>query len=121
MTVVALEIRRLTYAEDGAHYPDEITVSAPAGSLLIYNAGLWHGGGPKTCAGTRWAFIPGYGRWFIKPSWDYSKNTPRHIWDAMTDAQKDLLGFRCVPPKDEFTRLRRRSDAFEEPEPYSLP
>jgi len=32
-----------------------------------------------------------------------------------------LLGFNLVPPKDEFTRLRRRSSFFERPFNYALP
>ena len=39
------------------------------------------------------------------------QNTPEHIFKELTDKQKDLLGFNLVPPKDEFTRLRRRSQS----------
>ena len=113
--------RFLTYAENGKKYEDEISVTAPAGSLLVYNASLWHGGGDKTCEGTRWAAIFGYGRWFLKPAFDFNKCTPPEIWEKMTERQRDLLGFRCNPPKDEFTRTRRRSEQFEDPLPYSLP
>lgn len=49
------------------------------------------------------------------------QNTPAHIYNQMTDAQKDLLGFRVVPSKDEFTRMRRRSHYFEPPNEYKLP
>lgn len=113
--------RFLTYAENGKKYDSEVSVCAPAGSLLVYNASLWHGGGDKTSEGTRWAAIFGYGRWFLKPAFDFNKCTPPEVWEKMTERQKDLLGFRCNPPKDEFTRSRRRSEHFEEPLPYSLP
>ena len=39
----------------------------------------------------------------------------------MTSKQKALLGFDSVPPKDEFTRMRRRSNSFEKPFKYNLP
>ena len=49
------------------------------------------------------------------------QNTPRKIYNKMTSKQKSLLGFDSVPPKDEFTRLRRRSTTFEIPKKYILP
>lgn len=110
-----------TYAEDGKTYPEEISVTGSAGSVLIYNGSLWHGGGAKTDPGTCWAVVLGYGRWFIKPSFDFPSNTPAEIWERMTPAQRDLLGFRARPPADEFTRIRRRSTDAEPPSPYRLP
>ena len=49
------------------------------------------------------------------------KNTPKNIYDQLTDDKKALLGFNCVPPKDEFSRLRRISQVPEIPENYNLP
>ena len=34
-----------TYAENNVTYDNEVTVTAKKGSVLIYNASLWHGGG----------------------------------------------------------------------------
>ncbi len=109
------------FAPDGKSHPDEISIIAPKGSALIFNAGLWHGGAENASGESRWALALGYARWFIKPSFDFMKNTPEHIYKVLSDEQKDLLGFRLAPPKDEFTRLRRRSDIFEKPEAYQLP
>ena len=39
----------------------------------------------------------------------------------MTKNQKKLLGFDSIPPKDEFTRVRRRSKKFLLPFSYKLP
>ena len=39
----------------------------------------------------------------------------------MTKEQKRLLGFDVIPPRDEFTRVRRRSINFEKPNNYKLP
>ena len=110
-----------TYAEDNKIYDNEVLATGKQGSVLIYNASLWHGGGKNYTDNTRWGLVLGYGRWFIKPSFDFLKNTPKHIYDKMTNSQKDLLGFRSAPPKDEFTRMRRRSENFEIPESYNLP
>ena len=55
----------------------------------------------------RWALILGYARWWIKPSFDFIKNTPKNIFSKLNTSQKRLLGFHLTPPKDEFTRVRR--------------
>lgn len=113
--------KRTGYPADGVKYEDEISVTGEAGSVLIYNAALWHGGGEKTVDGSRWAVVLGYGRWFIKPSFDFMQCTPEDVFNRMSDDEKELFGFRSNPPKDEFTRIRRRSETFDNPKPYKLP
>ncbi|MDF3033471.1 MAG: hypothetical protein K0R76_425 [Alphaproteobacteria bacterium] len=109
------------YAPDNANHKDEVRIIGRRGSVLIFNANLWHGGGENTNGHSRWALLLGYARWFVKPSYDFMQNMPHDIYNQLTDKQKDLLGFRLVPPKDEFTRQRRRSDNFEVPFNYNLP
>jgi hypothetical protein len=109
------------FAKDGEHHPDEVSITAPQGSALIFNASLWHGGAENTTEKSRWAVALGYARWFIKPSFDFMYNTPEHIYRQMTDPQKKLLGFDLLPPHDEFSRLRRRNETPEIPYAYSLP
>ena len=109
------------FAPDGVQQPDEIQVPVPQGSAIVFNANLWHGGGENRTDNSRWAVALGYSRWFIKPSFDFMQNTPDHIYKALSDEQKKLLGFNLTSPKDEFTRLRRRSDTPEAPASYELP
>ena len=109
------------YASEGLVHKDEIRITGKKGSALIFNANLWHGGDENKTEMTRWCLALGYSRWFIKPSFDFMQNTPENIFRELTDKQKDLLGFNLVPPKDEFTRLRRRSQSPEIPFPYELP
>lgn len=110
-----------SFTEDGKVYDEEILVTGKKGSALIFNANLWHGGGGNYDGSSRWALALGYARWFIKPSFDYMKNTPKHIYDNLTDQQKRLIGFDSIPPTDEFTRVRRRSANPEVPSDYQLP
>ncbi len=110
-----------TYAEDKKIYDSEISIEGKKGSVLIYNGALWHGGSNNMTNNTRWGLILGYGRWFVKPSFDFFKNTPIEIYRNLSDHQKDLLGFKSNPPIDEFTRTKRRSDEFEVPDHYKLP
>ncbi|VEF25286.1 Phytanoyl-CoA dioxygenase (PhyH) [Shewanella baltica] len=109
------------FPENGTQHPDEILITGQQGGALIFNANMWHGGGPNVTDASRWALLLGYARWFIKPSFDFMKNTPEHIYNQMSYAQKQLLGFQLAPPKDEFTRLRRISSVPEQPVPYKLP
>jgi ectoine hydroxylase-related dioxygenase (phytanoyl-CoA dioxygenase family) len=110
-----------SYPPDGESHPEEIRLTAPQGSAVIFNANLWHGGAANNTDGTRWAVLLGYARWFIKPSFDFMKCTPSDVFQNMTEEQKEILGFYYVPPKDEFTRLRRRSASAEIPDCYNLP
>jgi ectoine hydroxylase-related dioxygenase (phytanoyl-CoA dioxygenase family) len=109
------------FAPDGVRHKDEISITGSKGSAIVFNANLWHGSAANTTDQTRWAVALGYARWFIKPSFDFMQNTPEDIFCNLTDQQKSLLGFQLVPPKDEFTRLRRRSSHFENPLEYHLP
>lgn len=109
------------FAEDGKVYDEEILLTVPKGSAIIFNANLWHGGGGNHDGSSRWAVTLGYARWFMRPSFDYMQNTPKSIYDNLTESQKRLLGFNVVSPKDEFTRVRRRTEILEIPHPYELP
>ncbi len=110
-----------TYPLDGEIHKKEVLITGKKGSAIIFNGNLWHGGGVNTTSDSRWAVALGYARWFVKPSFDFMQNTPRDFYNQLNDKQKDLLGFRVIAPKDEFTRLRRRSENFEVPFPYELP
>tara|TARA_B110000503_G_scaffold139878_1_gene229323 strand:- start:192 stop:1007 length:816 start_codon:yes stop_codon:yes gene_type:complete len=120
-TVVVPKSHKFTrYADNTKKIQNKIFIKAKKGSVLIFNANLWHGGSAKKTTGSRWALALGYARWFIKPSFDYMKNTPTNIYKKLSKKQKSLLGFDLIPPKDEFTRVRRRSNFHEIPENYKL-
>ena len=108
------------YANNNKKIENKILIKAKKGSVLIFNANLWHGGSEKKNQQSRWAILLGYARWFVKPSFDYMQNTPINIFKKLNSKQKSLLGFDLVPPKDEFTRMTRRSTNFEIPSNYNL-
>jgi ectoine hydroxylase-related dioxygenase (phytanoyl-CoA dioxygenase family) len=109
------------FAEDGKKYPNEKLVTASKGSLLIFDASLWHGSSYKHNSDDRWCVTLGFTRSFRKPVFDYMQNTPSEIYDNLTDGQKELLGFKLIPPKDEFTRMREIAETFQTPNKYELP
>lgn len=109
------------YAEDGKTYDSEVRVTAKKGSVLIFNGALWHGSSKKLNDESRWAIILGYGRWFIKPSFDFSKNIPNNIYRELSEDRLKLLGLNSNPPKDEFTRITRKSPVIEVECNYEFP
>lgn len=109
------------YAEDGATYEEEKIITGTQGSVLLFDGALWHGSSKKQDDSSRWAVILGYGRWFIKPSFDFSRNIPQSIFSQLSDERKRLLGLDSQPPVDEFTRITRRSDQAEWVSGYELP
>jgi ectoine hydroxylase-related dioxygenase (phytanoyl-CoA dioxygenase family) len=119
--ILPLSHLRSDYPENKRKYDAEKSIEAGKGSVLIFNGALWHGGGKKTINSSRWAVIPSYGRWFIKPSFDFTRNTPAHIFDQLTEDRKTLLGLNSCPPKDEFTRITRKSKEYEWQPDYELP
>tara|TARA_B110001454_G_C12706986_1_gene429039 strand:- start:1135 stop:1956 length:822 start_codon:yes stop_codon:yes gene_type:complete len=112
---------RSDYAENDKTYDEEISVEASKGSVLIFNGAIWHGGGGKLNNESRWAVLPSYGRWFIKPAFNFVENIPAEIFDHLTNERKELLGLNTYPPKDEFTRITRRSKEYEWRSDYQLP
>ena len=110
-----------SFAEDNKSYDGEILVTAPKGSLVFFHGGIWHGSGENNTDQDRWAILNSYTRWFCKPAFDMCKNTTKEIYDQLNDVQKSLLGFKCLPPLDEFTRVTTKNPDNEGPFPYYLP
>lgn len=104
------------YPENGVEYSDEIRAIAPAGSVLIYNASTWHGGGEKLRDIERWSVIVSYSRWFIKPAFDMTRNTPPELYAKLSPERRELFGFSTIPPFDEKIQPRSRIALSELPE-----
>ena len=100
---------------------NKIHLEFKKGSVIIFNANLWHGGGANTDGSSRWAITLGYARWFVKPAFDYMQNTPIEIYENLTHERRKLLGLDLAAPKDEFTRVRSRAESPEKPQTYTLP
>ena len=102
-------------------YHNEKILTGKQGSVIIFDAATWHGSAKKTSSDDRWGMIFSYSRWFLKPSFDYNHNTPLKIFKKMSQEQKELLGFRFNPPKDEFDIISSKSKKFRKPQKYNLP
>lgn len=103
---------RSDYAKTNKRYKNETHITGKAGDVIIFNGALWHGSDRNKTNKDRWSINMGYARWFIKPSFDIPRSINKNIYDKMTDNEKDLLGLKTVPPKDEFERLTRKSKEY---------
>ena len=94
------------YPENNHTYPNEIHIKGKAGSVLIFNASLWHGGGLKLLNLERWSIICTYSRWFVRPIFDFTKMlTPNEALQIPSDIFK-LLGFQFSSPHNEYDRIK---------------
>lgn len=108
--------RRPSYPDNGITYQDEIIVQAPAGSVVLYNGSSWHGGGAKQRQVDRWSAIVSYARWFVKPAFDMTQNTPSEIYAGLTPERRELFGFTTIPAANEHERARARINKSELPD-----
>lgn len=103
-------------------YNKELTIEGKKGSVLLLNASVWHGSSRKRNNEDRLGMIFSYTRWFLKPTFDHTKNTPKNIYNKLNNFQKELLGFKFNPPLDEFVRKSVRSNKNIRPRKnYKLP
>src|SRR3990167_4539804 len=116
--VVPLSHQFKFYPENGKHYPKEVTVTAPAGSVIIFNGGLWHGSSKKCTHDDRWGVIISYARWFYKQSFQILQNTPKYIYDRLNEFEKCLLGAKTQLALDEFERISMRSETVQDPQKF---
>ncbi len=112
----------LSFPKNNKRYSNLTIATSKPGSVILFNGATWHGGSkPKKKFHTRWSIICRYARWFLKPSFNFHKNTPIKTFNKMNNKQKDLLGFRYAPPIDEFNNYGSIQKKYTKPEKYKLP
>ena len=109
------------YAKNKKKYKNERIVVGKKGTAVIFDASIWHGSSVKKNNLKRWGMIISYSRWFLKPDFDYNKNTPMFVYKKLNYAEKTLMGYRVNPPKDEFICERAIRLKPEKPYNYKLP
>ncbi len=98
------------FPKKNKRYKNERILTAKKGSVIIFNASVWHGSSEKFTNEDRYGMIFSYSRWFLKPTFDHTKNTPLKTYKKLSNFQKELLGFKFNPPIDEFERSSSRSN-----------
>lgn len=83
--------------------PGKIYACATKGSVIYTLGQTWHDVGPNIENSRRWGIIAYYSRWWIKPTFDFTKCGPE-IYSKLSTKQKVLLGFTSIPPTNQQNR-----------------
>jgi ectoine hydroxylase-related dioxygenase (phytanoyl-CoA dioxygenase family) len=69
----------------------------PAGSLLVFDGALWHGGGSNTTQDQRRRSIYlNFNLSWLRQQENQSVGIPRHLWLELPERLQRLLGFQKV-------------------------
>jgi ectoine hydroxylase-related dioxygenase (phytanoyl-CoA dioxygenase family) len=71
-----------------------------AGTMVIFDAGLWHRGGPAT-GKSRWSVFNVYSPWFVKPYFRFNDMIARDNNIELTADLRRIFHFDSIPPIDE--------------------
>lgn len=76
----------------GSPYGEPIPLVAPAGSVAVFPASLWHAGGEQTGPGVRRVFHGFFSRSWATPQFDNLRSMPPELLAQCTPFQRQLLG-----------------------------
>jgi ectoine hydroxylase-related dioxygenase (phytanoyl-CoA dioxygenase family) len=71
-----------------------VTVTAPAGSIILWNGGTWHGAVPRTNPGARLSLIMLFCRWYLMPQILIRELVPAEALDRNPPRFATLMGKR---------------------------
>jgi ectoine hydroxylase-related dioxygenase (phytanoyl-CoA dioxygenase family) len=94
----------------GLPYGDAIPLLAPAGSVVVFPASLWHGGGEHTGPGVRRVFHGFFSRPWAMPQFDNLRSMPLDLLERCTPFQRQLLGYDRQAPWEEHWGDWRRTE-----------
>ena len=103
------------FPKNNKKYIDEKIVEAKKGDVIIFDGNVWHGNSAKIKNQDRWVVVFRFSPWFYRPSFQNEFNTPISLYNKMSNKEKILLGFKHIPPKNEFVRIGSRSKIIEKP------
>mgnify|MGYP001312925002 CR=1 FL=1 len=89
---------------------DEIIGECPPGSLILFNACLWHGASEKIDPSVRAGLFFNYCRWFMRPAFKINRRIPLEIREKLSDKMVELSGAYFEEPFDETDREVRKSN-----------
>ena len=83
--------------KDLATHPDEVRISAPAGSVLLFNGAVWHSSGANQTDRERVCLICFCLRSFMKPQFDFVHYLSDEAYADASTELKRLYGFTSWP------------------------
>ena len=79
------------------HHPDEVRLSAPKGSVFLFNGAIWHSAGANQTDEKRVALICFCCRSFIKPMFDFVHYLEPEVVERATPTMRRIYGFDSQP------------------------
>jgi ectoine hydroxylase-related dioxygenase (phytanoyl-CoA dioxygenase family) len=79
---------------------DGTKILGEAGTMVIFDAGIWHRGGSATNV-SRWSIFNVYSPWFVKPYHRYQDMLSRDRPFPLTEDLRRIFHFDSTPPIDE--------------------
>ncbi len=79
------------------HHPDEVRLSAPKGSVFLFNGAVWHSAGANNTDCQRVALICFCCRSFIKPMFDFVHFLKPEALERATPTMRRIYGFDSQP------------------------
>lgn len=101
--------------------PGGVIVEAPAGSVLMWDASLWHTGGTNRSDQPRHSLIFFFQRWWVKGFNDSYRYMPPGMRSQMSQEEQKLWGLAAgVPPNTHFRNMSAEQIAALTPEEKSV-
>jgi hypothetical protein len=82
-----------------------IPLPTRAGDIVIWDGRIWHGALGNKTERSRWSLIATFARWWVKQNFDITGTLPQALYEALDDDEKAILGYCCLPPRDELERV----------------
>ncbi|MBT3271371.1 phytanoyl-CoA dioxygenase family protein [Candidatus Poribacteria bacterium] len=90
-------LRRRKPTAETVSDPDEQPLSAPKGSVFIFNGAMWHAAGANTTDEARCCLICFCCRSFLKPMFDFANHLHDDVRERMTPQLRRLYGLDSQP------------------------
>jgi hypothetical protein len=83
-----------------------VPIVAEVGSVVGYDAALWHASGANRTSLPRRALHAYYTRPWVVPHWDVPASLPAEVAASLTEEQRRVLGFEVRPKRYDYGRNR---------------
>lgn len=85
---------------------EAIQLEVPAGGVIAYDGSLVHAAGANHTVGPRRALHVFFARPWVQPHWDFPGSFPADAASALTEEQREILGFTSRPLRFDLDRGR---------------
>ena len=100
--VPGIHLQRKKPPPGTTNHPDEVRLSAPKGSVFLFNGAIWHSAGANKTDKQRIALICFCCRSFVKPMFDFVHHLKPEVVERATPTMRRIYGFDSQPqPPDE--------------------